>query len=460
MGGADEIRLGDLPPIETRIAPPESPDRLRGFFPKTIGGRVVAAVAILLVFGFLATRLFSDIDSEPFHGDESWWLHYARAIRFDTDAPEWSGEGAVDQPSVGKLLFGASLWLAGVLDESPSDRWDFRESSAWNVEHGRMPGPEALHVGRQTSALFALLAALAAFSIACRISGISAGALAVLLLALNPLFLRCGRRAMPDTMVLFFVLVGADLVVRFVRRLNAEEYGRAVGIGGAIAVVGFLATATKLNGAFVFFLFAAAGLYVVLQGVFGGYTERPRVLLALLAPPASAIAGFLLFALANPVVLAHPVSGSWNMLSWRLQVAHQQATTDPDKIGESGEASLGQRWSRVWNRALAGEKSPENHVTLGRWDVFPLDFMVFVFGLIALVASEAISWAVERLPTGRGVVVLFVIATFLATLYWLRVDSPRFDRYYLFLVPAIAIASAFLPGEIVRVSARLPRPAA
>src|SRR5262249_32461465 len=178
-----------------------------------------------------------------------------------------------------------------------------------------------------------------------------------------------------------------------------------------------------------------------------GYSERPRVLLAVGAPLASALAGFLLFALANPIVLSHPASGTWQMLSWRLQVAHEQATTDPDKIAESGDPSIGQRWARVWDRALAGERRPENPVTLGRWDVFPIDFMVFVFGLIALAASEAISWAVERLPTGRGVVFVFVVASFLATLYWLRVDSPRFDRYYLFLVPAIAIASAFLPGE-------------
>ncbi|MBI3844362.1 MAG: phospholipid carrier-dependent glycosyltransferase [Planctomycetes bacterium] len=460
----DELRLGELPAISARVAPPESPDRLLGLFPKTAVGRVIAVVAILIVFGFLGVRLFTNIDSEAFHGDESWWLYYSRffahAVRFDFSNPEWTSDAAVDQPTVGKFVFGLSLGLGGVLAQAPTERWDFKKSAEWNVADGRMPNHDVLRAGRETSAIFALLAAAAVFTIACRISGIPAGLVAVLLLACNPLFLRCGRRAMPDTMLLFFVLVGVDLIVRFVRRLNAEEYARAAWLAAGVAVVGALATGTKLNGAIVFFLFIAAGLYVIVQGFFGHYVDRPRILLSVFAPPASVIAGFLLFALMNPIVLLHPIDGSWKMLSWRLQVAHAQATTDPDHIGEAGEPTIGERVSRVWTRTLYGERKPENHVTIGRWDIFPLDFMVFVFGMIALLASEAISWAVERLPSGRGVVILFIMATFLATLYWLRVDSPRFDRYYLFVIPSIAIASAFFPGEIIRLSARLPRPAA
>jgi hypothetical protein len=461
VGGPEDLRLGDLPPLPVRRVPVPDPDRLRSLLPPSLGGKIAALLLVLCAFGFLGFQLFASLDQEPFHGDESWWLFYGRffrhAIHLDFANPEWTEEYGIDQPSLGKLTLGFAEWIAGKLDDLPRGRWDFIATPEWNEATGRLPRPDVLYVGRATSALFALLAAAAAFRIASRISGLFAGALTVGLLAANALFVRCGRRAMPDMEFLFFVLLGADFILRFVRRLNAEEWGKAAWMALGVAVCGFAATATKLNGAIVFAVFAAAGAYVFVHGLFSGSLEWPKSALALLSPVAAPAIGFFLFALVNPPVLESPIEGSRRMVSWRLQTASSQSLVDPSRVSDTGPPSLGDKAAMVWKRTLQGARSEGNFTTLGRADVFSFDFILFVVGLVALGASELVSWVSEKLPTARGVAVIFIAASLTATAYWLPVD---WDRYYLLAIPAIALGCAFAPGELLRVSARLPRPVA
>ncbi len=452
---------GSHVPAESRPADAPRSDSLDSTLPRKRAGRVVAAVLIAGVFVLLGARLFVDLDRETFHGDESWWLFYARSFRqalhLDFASRDWSGDLAIDQPSLGKVVFGLPLWVAGKLDEIPEQPWDFSSSPEWNQATGRMPKPDVLYVGRLTSAALALLAAGVVFAIACRISGFAAGVIAVLLLALNPLFVRCGRRAMPDTALLFFVLLGVDLAIRFVRRLNSRNWRRAALLAFGVWAAGFAATGTKLNGAVLFAIFAAAGLYVLAHSLAVRRLERPRLVLALLGPAGATAFGAVLFAVSNPVVLTSPVAGARRMFEHRALVSHMQASLDPDLAEQGGEVPLGDRWQRLVTRTLIGPASEGNFPTLGRVGVIPLDLIAFLLGLIAIVVSEGISWRVDGLPSGRGVALLAFAALFATSLLAVGLD---WDRYYLPALPAIALASAFLPGEVARIAARLPRPAA
>jgi dolichyl-phosphate-mannose-protein mannosyltransferase len=447
---------------EAPAPPGAAPARrgLRSVFPETGAKRAAAIALVLLAFGWLALALFRDLDATPVHGDESWWMYFTRSFRhvveLDFSNPEWTDDLANDQPNLAKFVFGFSLWVTGKLDAVPQHPWEYSVDRAANAALGTVPRADVLRVGRYVGAAFALAAAAAAFAIACRLGGLPSGILVVAWLAANGIFVRCGRRAMPDSMFVFFVLLSVDLSIRFVERVRREEWRRAAWLVAAIGVAGFAATATKLNGAIAFVVFAAAALWAGLHRAIVRGRDRRAVAVALGAPAAAAALGFVLFALIHPLVLRNPVQGTLDMLRWRLRVIDEQRVDYPAKFLQGGEPTLGARLDLLQVRVLAGPRQTSNATTLGTIGPISLDFLFFLIGAASLGVAEALGWIRGRAPTPAATVLALVVLALAATLVWIGVD---WDRYYLLAIPPVAIASAYLPGLGLRRLFRLPAPA-
>lgn len=432
---------------------------MREALPESRGKRWIAVALVVVAFGWLGFTLLDGLDVTPVHGDESWWLYYTRyfrdVVRGDFSNPEWTTGLAVDQPHLAKFVFGAALWVTGKLDAIPEHPWEYSITREANEAMGNVPRADVLRVGRLTSVAFALLAAAASFVIACRLSGLPGGLLVVLFLSFNNLFVRCGRRAMPDMMFVCFVLIGVDLAIRFVQRVRADEWRRAAWLAAGVGVAGFAATATKLNGAVVFLVFAAAALYAgTHRAVTRGFDRRVLVV-ALGSPIAAAALGFVLFALIHPLVLRSPIDGSRQMLEWRLSVIDRQRAEYPARFLENGEPTIAARIDMLETRTLAGRRSARNFTTFGAAGPIAIDLVLFIVGLGALLALEVFAWIRGRAPTAMGVLLAFTAIAFACTLVWIGVD---WDRYYLLVIPPIALVSTFLPGEIVRLATRLTKP--
>ena len=117
----------------------------------------IAVVIILLPI--ILVPFVSKLESQWFHGDESYWLRSTKAFKLffmDKDLHNSEWERLRIEP-VGKYIIGCTLYIAGYGDRidklSKMRKWHWGKDYKWNVNHGRLPPKEMLYVARLTMAL-------------------------------------------------------------------------------------------------------------------------------------------------------------------------------------------------------------------------------------------------------------------------------------------------------------------
>ena len=391
-------------------------------------------------------------------GDEPGWItsgyYYSELLlAADWDRTKWEGRahgpwGSLN-PHLGKWLVGVPLTLRdGVGEPHFSGYYDFDRSFAENVKGGRMPPEDVFRTARRWSAFFGVLCCLLVFVAAWLARDPWAGALAALLLVVNPLFVRGATRAMTDVHYNLFLL---GLCVAAFWLVRAEGRKRQVLAAAACGLFGGLAASVKVTGIVI-----AAAIFLLLLLYL---TLLRRTPLRGAVVPVSAF-----FAVALSLIYG------LNPWFWppRPGTAAQAAQTAPPPTGRGALGAsqalkrrypqlahlspllrfprLFRRWDRYMQRQTVipsasweGNRFRMLHRRLFRdYVTFPGEWVFLLAGLGWGAARVRASWR-KREPDPFAVPLVFFLVNYVFILLFMKLN---WERYYLPTVIAARILVA------------------
>ena len=271
---------------------PGAPDRAQRWF-------WAGAVAV----GVVAVAAFShDLAAEVHFVDESAYLSqtYFADLFFkgESQDPAWLDYPAYDLPPLPKYMIGLALRGGGFRRPSP---WAAR---AWYADtSSRFDPPGALVLARWPSVIFGALGCLAIFGLGTLAGDRRVGALAALLVIVNPLYRLHARRAMSDVPAEALILCSSwGTLWAWRRRLAGDSGPMPWVVSAVVGVCTGLAALAKLNGILAIIIVLAWTLLTLVL---------PRIAigrkLAVMAMAAIAGTGSLItFVALNPFLTARP----------------------------------------------------------------------------------------------------------------------------------------------------------
>jgi len=393
------------------------------------------------------------LESHPFHGDENHFLRYTKYFKLffidkDLNHELWKNFLAYDHPPVGKYVLGLSLFVSGYGDRIEElwnmNPWSFRRDYNWNVSQGALPPKDILYVGRLTMAILGGLTCIFIYWVGRTIFSIRVGIIAALLLAYNPLMVLCSKRAMLDSPLLFFMVINIMLIIFFYRSFLKGKRLRTFSFAALIGINIAFAAGTKPNGGLTGIIFAMFCLLFVsiniwrdryfegkLKGIFAKLTADKEVKIILTSLIISGCIAILVFVGINPTLYHKPLKGSIKMVRVRMSIVKGQQ----QRVGPA-ITSLSQKLNFVFKRTLIAK----NYATLGKIFKIPIDFVLFLLGLIILSYTEMKYLLKNDKPSLKSLMIIWILITFAGTMAWIPLD---WDRYYLPVVPCVVMMTGY-----------------
>lgn len=258
-------------------------------------GALLVGTLAALVFGF-------HLSAETPFVDESAYLSQAYFANLwldgDRDHIAWLEYPSYDLPPLPKYLIGGALRVAGHRAPSPS------AARLWYLNtKSRFGTPEAQLVARWPSVIVGSLGCMAIFGLGVLAHGRRVGAVAALLLMVNPLYRLHARRAMSDVMAEALILLCLAVALWVWRESLAGRGGpRRWPAAGLAGIFGGLAVLAKLNGGLAMIVVAT---WVLLGFVLLRIPTRRKAAVAGTAL-VSGVVAFATFVVLNPFLTAHP----------------------------------------------------------------------------------------------------------------------------------------------------------
>jgi 4-amino-4-deoxy-L-arabinose transferase-like glycosyltransferase len=391
-----------------------------------------------LVFIVAFAHYASEVDSTPFHPDESRWLNRAHYLEdvLDPFGPTWNDQYLTrGQPPVGSYVMGAGL-LAQGRDLDTNRAWDYRRSGEWNVANGTYPTQDDLHTGRMTNVFLGAVAVAVVFLAVRLLSNTVGGIVAAAILTFHPLQAWHNRLALADTTL---TLTLAALILALVLLMRRPSWFRALAVGVLIGLGG----ANKFTPMALAFVVAGVGGLLLLWTLWRNARERiPGSRWYSIIPGANHLSWMLLsapvvagatFVAVYPYLWTNPIDNTLKLLDFRQNEMDVQARLYPQfAVETTGEAvrktwtSLADRWSATeW--VLTWANMDELAAVLS-----PLDLVLAMvgFALLAVVSAQL------PLKSGHLIVALVLLAQVATIVLAMRTD---FERYYLPIVLATAV---------------------
>ena len=321
-----------------------------GFWPGTTAGkRWLPGADILWIFALMVYVLVGTA-TVPFHGDESTQImmsrdyhtlflqgDLSRVLYHDPPLDATEQHLRLLNGTLPKYLFGLAWHLAGFTVDDLNDQWVWGAGWDWNVANGHKPADALLLVARWPSALLTALSVVLMFALAMLWGGRWMAYPASFLLALNPVVLLNGRRAMMEGSLLFFslltMLLAAWLGRRLVRtsRLLRRDVAGMLALGGAAG----LTMASKHSG-----LVPVLAAYMALAVLGFGRSRVRGWRLAVWGLCSVLLAGGIFLAL-NPAWWSDPVGRGLEVLQLRQALVADQAAAFPDAVYRDVPGRLG-----------------------------------------------------------------------------------------------------------------------
>lgn len=418
----------------------------------------------LILFTVILIPFINKLESNPFHPDESHWIHtvkYFKLFFIDRDFhnDQWMEYFAYDQPPVGRYIIGLALVIPGygknLEKSSKMSVWDFSKDYSWNESHGALPPKDVLYVARLPMAILGALTCFLMYWVAKPIFSRRAGIIAALLLAYNPLMLRCSQRAMPDAALIFFLAANVVLTTYFYSSLVEQKLHRTLVFAAFIGITIALAAGTKLNGGIAGIIFAVFCTVLILikitpygfpgnnlKDVIGRLRTDREVKIILGSLIISGLIAALVFTALNPYLYHRPLKGSVKMVQHRMSVVKEQQQT------YSAITTVRQKIELVVRRTLIDK----NYVTLGYFLKIPLDMGLFLLGLALLFYTEAKYLFCNHKLSSKSIVIAWISITFVGTTAWIPLD---WNRYYLPVLPCVAMMAGYGTDRILNKCWRL-----
>jgi len=433
----------------------------------TDSGKIFKIILFILVLGFFYYRFTVGLNSYLLHQDEHDFVTGSRLfndffLRRDLSSKDWQ-EIALDQPPLAYYIYGLTLYLGGhknlageqekigfnigYLDKAvlgwsteqlaSLEPWWVRLQDSQDISNlpsVLLPSFKMIWQAKKTAAVFSLGCLPLIYFLGLEIGGFLTGILSMLILGFNQLMFLTGRQAMADSILLFFLLANVLLIIytlKFFYKKQALEFlGSTFLIGVNIA----LATSTKLNGGITFFIWGLAALLALISVLIKKKGRVEEALLLVNGFLISIIIASNLFVFLNPYLYPDPISRGINMVEHRISVSKFQQQYFQDAL-----TSFPEKTRAVLNHALLSE---------GDWNNFEIPFLdlpLFLFGF-ALITTRAIKKFVKNITISPEIVIIvWILITFLALVSYIPLN---WDRYYLPVIPCIAIAQAYAINRV------------
>jgi hypothetical protein len=213
--------------------------------------REIAVLAAVVLAAFLLLR--GQATSQGFSVDESRWIATSRYfwitfIDRDLFGPAWQPSYIVyTHPPVARYLIGFGLWLQGWTPDQLNGRYDSLQSRLYNERMHNVPNLDLLRDARQVTLVFAVASVGLLYVVARSLGGIAAGLATTVLALVSPLLTTVWTRALAESILAAFSLLGLALALHVMPRVGAlgRRSWLPLTVGAALA----LAAATKLSGA-------------------------------------------------------------------------------------------------------------------------------------------------------------------------------------------------------------------
>ncbi len=426
---------------------------------------VMRRAAPILLLGVLAIAVtawqIGTIDRTPFFGDESHWIVSSAAwfhlFHGTPHEPFWID--AFDQPMFVPYVFGAIAARQGLDELHLNPPYDFRRDYETNVREGRIPDAALLYRCRLASTLFGVGGCLAGAAIAWRLAGPWAAAAALLLVGLNPFYLRSIHRAMAEGFLAFWFLSGWLLCVLAVEAWVRVRFTRGLLLSIAVGVVGGLGAMTKLTAGIILLNAAVCALVAVHlrlraeaaarnpfsrdtgEGDASGIVARRRVrrtwTLPLMQVAVALAVGYLVFIVQSPVTWREPLTGAQGLAMERRLIAADQ------QVEHASEAlrTPGQRVSRFVTR-VGADLGPLASIAGSARVLWP-DGLLTLAGLACLPGLRR----AER-SSQRGDTLVAVVWFVLLTLPFMAIVPLDWERYFFPAVLAFSVMEAAALGTL------------
>jgi dolichyl-phosphate-mannose--protein O-mannosyl transferase len=361
-----------------------------------------------------------NLDSyEYYHMDEGYWIETAKwtfktyVLDRNFSAKQWLSwdlrSFGRTNPNAGKLMIGGVLYLRGYQEFKGLPNWDMSKSQQWNIEQGNAAQQGELYTARSFVVFItALTAGILFLALSFSMSGtegILGGIITVVVFLSHKLVSELGRQVMLDMPAVFF---GTAAIVSawMVTRESLNSYIRWGAFGLITGLLSGFAVSTKLNAGVIPLVVMVIGIYLILSTK----GDRGALLFFMLV----IVLSVGVFLLLNPQLWPDIVGGIKTMIDFGRSIAERRSMFPGAAL-----------WT-VTDRFVAFYKRvPER----------PLDFLLFVFGVIILAKNWRTMWPFLL----WGGVEIF------AVIWWTPLN---WNRYYLPAVPFHAFSVGYVLGYL------------
>lgn len=418
---------------------------------------VIAVLVFLIGFGFL----WSGIEEQSYHADESRWINRAGYLEdlADPFGPTWNHQYlSRGQPPIGSYSIGLGLVLQG-RDLETNPAYDFRRPAEWNSAYGTYPDDGDLMAARRWNAFLGAVSAAIIYVVVRQLSNPVGGIGAAVLLLANPLEIWYSRIALADTtltLTLALLYLGTIAFMRKPRWWLTIAIGILIGFGGGNKFTP-LALSVPLAGIGGLLLLRAWWYRLrnpeVTSTSFWRLPAFTDMSWMLISTPFVSLATFVV---SYPYLWPDPINRTMYMLNFRRMEMDNQYRINPHFQTDSPWQSLQMTWDvlgNTWSSTLQ----------VFRWlgmeqvgDVLSGTDLWLAIAGIALLTIVGIRKGLRSAELVIAALIVFQLATIILNM---RV---AFERYYLpimfgeFVAAGVTIgyiASLFLPKPVpVRIS--------
>jgi len=421
------------------------------WFKKDIYKSIFKLLIIIILFFFVSMPIITNLELQSFHIDENYWIYFGKVFKplfIDKGIHNLEIQNYRDPPLI-KYLFGFIAYSISGKDGferlMAKPWWNDSKDADADMDKIKRPPKEVLYFSRLAIALFGIFTCLLIYLIGKTVFGVLTGTASALILAYNPLMLTSGRRAMSDMPSVFFMAASIVVIIIFYRHLMAHRFVKVLIYSLLIGFCIAFAAGTKLSGGLSMIIFAlfcvAAG---IIESIQNGFSQRFKIILTSLL--ISAAVSFSLFVAINPALYNNPIRRVAGIIEANAQMSSYQQQF----FSSNALISFKDKFISVFRKVLL----PPNYVTLGNIFKIPLDLMFFVFGFLMLIYNEITGYRKNRVLSDRFIIITWVVVVFCGIIYWIPLD---WDRYYLSLIPCIAIIIGYCLGEIINLGKKVGR---
>jgi len=262
-----------------------------------------------------------------------------------------------------------------------------------------------------------------------RIKGTLFAITSTLLLGTNSLMLVYGKRAMTDSMQLFFFFLTLLLMTVFLQAHERKNSSRANWVGVAIGASAALGVGVKISGIFnVLFMIIVCMTLAAMK-----YGNKETLIPLVKSAVIIASTFMILFYALHPYLYHDPLRNFVGMFSDRL-IASEQA----NMLAFPGTA--------VHSRLKAAQLVLKNTLLPGgeyvnfRLRLFPLDLILFSWGFVQMGTLAVRDLRQKKIISGDVMLITWVVLVTTGLIFYLQ---NNWDRYYLPSVAAVTLVEAY-----------------